>query len=173
MAGDGNEIAGRQHLHAPVARIYLPLRRRDRHPHIALDRDIERIVGLDQRTGFGADEALARRRETHIVARLVRNDGVELDALAAEADRGDIGDVLGNRIHPPFQRNERGKPDIDRIVLHQRPPGLKFCNVLRMSIEMPTEDVPPRRSEAIEAGLEAVGLLISYMAVKREMNFET
>ena len=43
------ELAGRLHAHAAVARIDRAGRRLQREPAFTLDRDIERIVGLDQR----------------------------------------------------------------------------------------------------------------------------
>jgi hypothetical protein len=62
---------------------------------------------------------------------------------------------------------------MELFCIDQRPPGLKFCKVVRMLDDMPTDDVPPSNSEAIDAGLLVVGLFISYMAVKREIIFDT
>lgn len=67
---------------------------------------------------------------------------------------------MRNRINKKLKSDERGKKEIDRIVMNKRKKGLKFWRVERMLIEMKMDEVKKRRKDEMEEGMIEVGLLI-------------
>ena len=58
---------------------------------------------------------------------------VELHLIGAKADRPDVGDVVGDRVEPPLQRDLSGERDIEAESMAQDPPSFRFCRPRRRS----------------------------------------
>ena len=133
------QLARLGHAHAPVAGIDRARR--------ASEWRARRRPARPRRTGCRSartrrtcarDRACPREAKETEIGVDARQHGLELDLLGAEARRRGVGDVVGDGVQPPLQRDLGRQADVE-VGLHRLgPPSFRFCRLASRSAPMPS-----------------------------------
>ena len=88
---------------------------------------VEQVVGLDEFASPARQIGVARRGKGNRLGGCSRQQRLELHLLGAKPGGRAVGDIVGDGVDPPLQRQLRRERDIE-ARLHQRPPSFRFCS---------------------------------------------
>jgi hypothetical protein len=135
MTGDGLQLPGLRHPHAPISRIGYSVRSPDRKPAVPRDSDVQRIIRFNDLAGGSG--ILSRRGIGGGSGHGFRQGGFKAHSARAIADRSRIGDIVCDRRQPFVECDLRRKRNVKRR-LHFR--------LLDASVEVELEDASLRQS---------------------------